>query len=142
LQLSYVEQSKPEGLAQAFILGANFIGTDDVCLVLGDNVFYGSGLPKLLQDAREKLDGATVFGYTVHDPERYGVLEFDEKGNVISIIEKPDHPHSNTAVTGLYFYDYKVVGFARKLKPSARGELEITDINNAYLKQGKLDEKD
>jgi glucose-1-phosphate thymidylyltransferase len=138
ISLTYVVQPKPEGLAQAFILGADFIGTDDVCLVLGDNIFYGSGLPKLLADARQKLDGATVFGYAVHDPERYGVVEFDQSGKAISIVEKPDQPKSNTAVTGLYFYDHNVVGIAKTLKPSARGELEITAVNNAYLAQGKL----
>jgi glucose-1-phosphate thymidylyltransferase len=134
---SYAEQPSPDGLAQAFIIGADFIGNDSVALVLGDNIFYGSGLSKLLQNSTNP-DGGVVFAYQVHDPERYGVVEFDENLKAISIEEKPDKPKSNYAVPGLYFYDNKVVEIAQNIKPSPRGELEITDINRVYLEQGKL----
>ncbi|EOG6904594.1 glucose-1-phosphate thymidylyltransferase RfbA [Flavobacterium psychrophilum] len=141
LTLSYVEQPSPDGLAQAFILGADFIGHDDVCLVLGDNIFYGAGLQNLLNNAvsivTEKKE-ATVFGYYVDDPERYGVAEFDEKGKVLSIEEKPLEPKSNFAVIGLYFYPNSVVQIAKKVKPSHRGELEITTVNQEYLEDKKL----
>lgn len=141
LNIQYKVQNEPNGLAEAFILGADFIGTDTVALVLGDNVFYGAGLSKLLQDAAAKKSGATVFGYQVTDPERFGVVEFDDQQHAISIVEKPKHPRSNYAVTGLYFYDNDVVNIARNVKPSARGELEITDINEEYLRRGQLDVK-
>lgn len=134
---SYAKQPSPDGLAQAFIIGADFIGNDSVALVLGDNIFYGSGLSKLLQNSTNP-DGGVVFAYQVHDPERYGVVEFDEKQTAISIEEKPEKPKSNYAVPGLYFYDNKVVEIAKNIKPSPRGELEITDINRVYLEQGKL----
>lgn len=134
---SYAEQPSPDGLAQAFIIGADFIGNDSVALVLGDNIFYGSGLSKLLQNSTNP-DGGVVFAYQVHDPERYGVVEFDENQTAISIEEKPEKPKSNYAVPGLYFYDNKVVEIAQNIKPSPRGELEITDINRVYLEQGKL----
>ncbi|MGE0587010.1 MAG: glucose-1-phosphate thymidylyltransferase RfbA [Cyclobacteriaceae bacterium] len=134
---SYAEQPKPEGLAQAFIIGENFIGQDKVALILGDNIFYGSGLAGLLQSHKDP-DGGVIFAYHVHDPERYGVVEFDDQMNAISIEEKPSKPKSNFAVPGLYFYDNEVVGIAKAMKPSKRGELEITDINNTYLKKGKL----
>ncbi|GAB3508486.1 sugar nucleotidyltransferase [Emticicia fontis] len=136
-QFSYAEQPSPDGLAQAFIIGADFIGKDSVALVLGDNIFYGSGLSKLLQSSTNP-DGGTVFAYQVHDPERYGVVEFDENKKVISIEEKPSKPKSNFAVPGLYFYDNDVVEIAKNIKPSPRGELEITDINRQYLENGKL----
>lgn len=136
-KFSYAEQPSPDGLAQAFIIGADFIGNDSVALVLGDNIFYGSGLSKLLQNSTNP-DGGVVFAYQVHDPERYGVVEFDEKQTAISIEEKPEKPKSNYAVPGLYFYDNKVVEIAQNIKPSPRGELEITDINRVYLEQGKL----
>ncbi|WP_461226626.1 glucose-1-phosphate thymidylyltransferase RfbA [Lacticaseibacillus suihuaensis] len=139
LNLTYLAQSQPNGLAEAFIIGANFIGDDSVCLVLGDNVFYGGGLSDILQRAALKLEGATIFGYHVSDPERFGVVDFDENMHAKSITEKPQHPASNYAVTGLYFYDNDVVRIAKTIKPSERGELEITDINQAYLKAGKLD---
>ncbi|KNC09836.1 glucose-1-phosphate thymidylyltransferase [Klebsiella sp. RIT-PI-d] len=138
LNLQYKVQESPDGLAQAFIIGEEFIGSDSCALVLGDNIFYGHDLPKLLSNAVSKESGATVFAYHVNDPERYGVAEFDENGKAISLEEKPAQPKSNYAVTGLYFYDNEVVSLAKNLKPSARGELEITDINQLYLEQGKL----
>ncbi|URI12725.1 glucose-1-phosphate thymidylyltransferase RfbA [Ligilactobacillus salivarius] len=141
ISLTYKVQEKPNGLAEAFILGADFIGDDSVCLILGDNIYYGSGLSKLVQEAAQKTDGATVFGYHVNDPERFGVVEFDDNMKALSIEEKPENPKSNYAVTGLYFYDNTVVEKAKNLKPSDRGELEITDINKLYLDKGKLDVK-
>lgn len=141
ISLTYKIQEKPNGLAEAFILGADFIGNDPVCLILGDNIYYGSGLSKLVQEAAQKTDGATVFGYHVNDPERFGVVEFDSNMKALSIEEKPENPKSNYAVTGLYFYDNTVVEKAKNLKPSDRGELEITDINKLYLDEGKLDVK-
>ena len=141
INLSYKVQEHPNGLAEAFILGKEFIGSDSVCLILGDNIYYGSGLSKQLQEAAQKEDGATVFGYHVNDPERFGVVEFDENMHALSIEEKPEHPKSNYAVTGLYFYDNDVVEIAENLKPSDRGELEITDVNKEYLRRGKLDVK-
>lgn len=141
VSLTYKVQEKPNGLAEAFILGADFIGNDSVCLILGDNIYYGSGLSKLVQEAAEKIDGATVFGYHVNDPERFGIVEFDDDMKALSIEEKPENPKSNYAVTGLYFYDNTVVEKAKNLKPSNRGELEITDINKLYLDEGKLDVK-
>lgn len=138
IELSYAVQPKPEGLAQAYIIGADFVGRNPSALILGDNIFYGHGLPELLRSAAERTDGATVFAYHVTDPQRYGVVEFNEKMRAVSIDEKPEKPKSNWAVTGLYFYDEAVVDIAAKLKPSARGELEITDVNRAYLEQGKL----
>ena len=137
LKLSYQVQAEPNGLAQAFILGKDFIGTDPVCLILGDNIFYGQGFSKMLQTA-SATPGATVFGYYVRDPERFGVVEFDVHGKAVSIVEKPEEPKSNYAVTGLYFYDNDVISIAESLKPSARGEYEITDVNRAYLERGKL----
>ncbi len=138
LSFSYVEQPRPEGIAQAFVLGREFIGPDPVALVLGDNIFYGHGLPVQLKRARKREKGASVFGYWVRDPQRYGVIRFDKAGKVIDIEEKPQTPKSNWAVTGLYFYDNAVVEIASGLKPSGRGELEITDVNTAYLRQGRL----
>ena len=138
LKLSYAVQERPNGLAEAFILGADFIGGDSVALILGDNIFYGNRLSELVRSAAEKQSGATVFGYYVNDPQRYGVIEFDQNRKVLSIEEKPRQPKSNWAAVGLYFYDNRVVGFARSLKPSPRGELEITDINNLYLRDGSL----
>ncbi len=138
LNISYAEQPKPEGLAQAFIIGESFIGNDNVCLILGDNVFYGQDLMRKLQNAEKKLPGAVVFAYYVDEPQRYGVIAFDKNNRVVDIIEKPAHPPSHYAVTGLYFYDSNVVEYAKSLKPSARGELEITDLNRIYLQQGKL----
>ena len=141
VSLTYKVQEKPNGLAEAFILGADFIGDDSVCLILGDNIYYGSGLSKLVQEAAQKTNGATVFGYHVNDPERFGVVDFDSNMKALSIEEKPENPKSNYAVTGLYFYDNTVVEKAKNLKPSDRGELEITDINKLYLDEGKLDVK-
>ena len=138
VKFTYAVQPKPEGLAQAFLIGKEFIGRDSVALVLGDNIFYGANLKKLLKKAVERESGATVFGYYVCDPERFGVVEFDAEGRAISIEEKPKEPKSNYAVTGLYFYDNDVVKIAENIKPSARGELEITAVNNAYLQAGKL----
>jgi glucose-1-phosphate thymidylyltransferase len=136
-KFSYAAQAEPNGLAQAFVIGADFIGTDKVALVLGDNIFYGSGLSKLLQNCTQE-DGGVVFAYPVQDPERYGVVEFDAHNNVLSIEEKPTNPKSNYAVPGLYFYDNDVVEIAKDIKPSRRGEYEITDVNKEYLKRGKL----
>ena len=140
LKLSYKEQPSPDGLAQAFIIGKDFIGNENVCLVLGDNIFYGSGFSGMLKNAKKNVSNgkSTVFGYYVKDPERYGVAEFDNKGNVISIDEKPEKPKSNYAVVGLYFYTNDVVQIAKNIKPSKRGELEITSINQVYLKHDKL----
>ena len=137
-RFEYVIQPRPEGLAQAFILGADFVGNDPVALVLGDNIFYGSGMGTLLRN-KVNPDGAVVFAYQVHDPERYGVVEFDSKFRVLSIEEKPEQPKSNYAVPGLYFYDNDVVAIAKAIKPSHRGELEITDVNRVYLEKGKLE---
>lgn len=139
LNLSYAVQDEPNGLAEAFIIGADFIGSDSVCLVLGDNIYYGGGLSKMLQRAAKKPSGATVFGYHVNDPERFGVVDFDQNMHAKSIVEKPAHPASNYAVTGLYFYDNQVVDIAKHIKPSDRGELEITDVNKAYLDRDQLD---
>ena len=138
VNLGYAVQPSPDGLAQAFIIGESFLARDPSVLVLGDNIFYGHDFPHLLSRAMERSDGATVFAYHVHDPERYGVVEFDVTGHVIDLEEKPAFPKSNYAVTGLYFYDSKVVDLAKKLKPSARGELEITHLNQLYLQQGRL----
>ncbi len=138
LQISYAVQPNPEGLAQAFVIGKDFIGNDSCCLVLGDNIFYGHGLTGLLRNAGQRTQGATVFGYWVKDPQRYGVAEFDQHGLVTQLVEKPAQPKSNYAITGLYFYDNDVVGMAAQLRPSARGELEITDLNNLYLARGAL----
>ena len=138
LQISYAVQPQPEGLAQAFVIGKGFIGNDPCCLVLGDNIFYGHGLTGLLRNAQQRTQGATVFGYWVKDPERYGVAEFDQQGQVTRLVEKPAQPKSNYAITGLYFYDNQVVNMAAQLRPSPRGELEITDLNNLYLERGAL----
>ena len=138
LSISYAVQPQPDGLAQAFVIGREFVGTDRVCLVLGDNVFYGHGLPELLRAAIERETGATIFGYHVHDPERYGVVDIDRDGRAIDIEEKPAQPKSSYAVTGLYFYDNDVLDIAASIQPSARGEYEITDVNNAYLKRGDM----
>lgn len=139
INIEYKIQENPNGLAEAFVLGEEFIGDDSVCLILGDNIYYGSGLSKLVQRSAQKTSGATVFGYQVSDPERFGVVEFDDNQHVISIEEKPEHPASNYAVTGMYFYDNSVVEIAKTMKPSPRGELEITDVNRAYLEKGQLD---
>jgi len=141
LKISYAIQPSPDGLAQAFIIGEDFIGNSEVCMILGDNIFYGYGLRKMLKEAASLKQGATVFGYYVKDPERYGVAEFDAQGKVISIEEKPKNPKSNFAITGLYFYDNTVVKKAKTLKPSARGELEITDLNRLYLNENQLNVK-
>jgi glucose-1-phosphate thymidylyltransferase len=138
ISFSYAEQPRPGGLAEAFIIGRTFVGDGSVCLVLGDNIFYGHGLTGQMTRARNANDGATVFGYWVNDPERYGVVSFDDRGKVVSIVEKPQHPKSNYAVTGLYFYDNQVLDIAAGLEPSQRGELEITDVNLAYLEKGAL----
>ena len=138
INITYAEQPKPEGLAQAFIIGEEFIGDDSVCLILGDNLFYGQGLTEILQTCKNP-DGGIIFAYHVNDPERYGVVEFDEKGKVLSIEEKPEKPKSNYAVPGIYFYDNEVINIAKNLKPSPRGELEITDVNKVYLEKGKLE---
>lgn len=141
LNFSYKVQGHPNGLAEAFILGEDFIGDDSVCLILGDNIYYGAGLSELVQSAAQKTDGATIFGYHVNDPERFGVVDFDDQMHALSIEEKPAQPKSNYAVTGLYFYDNQVVDIAKNIKPSDRGELEITDVNKEYLRQDKLDVK-
>jgi len=138
LKLSYEIQPSPGGLAQAFLIGEKFIGKDKVCMVLGDNIFYGHGFGKILKDTTQLKDGAVVFGYYVKDPERYGVVDFDQQGKVLSIEEKPEKPKSNFAVTGLYFYNNDVIGKAKTLKPSSRGELEITDLNRLYLEENRL----
>jgi glucose-1-phosphate thymidylyltransferase len=138
ISLSYAEQPKPEGLAQAFIIGEDFIGDEPACLILGDNIFYGEGLPRHLQQAASVKKGATVFGYRVQNPQRYGVVEFDADGQAVSLEEKPRHPKSNYAVVGIYFYDNRAVEYAKNLEPSARGELEITDLNKRYLQDDAL----
>lgn len=138
ISLTYKVQDTPRGLADAFILGEDFIGDDSVCLILGDNIFYGQNMTGVLQNAMKTLDGATVFGYPVKNPKEFGVVEFDENHRVISIEEKPEKPKSNYVVPGLYFYDNQVIGIAKNVKPSARGEIEITSVNNAYLEMGKL----
>lgn len=138
IKLTYLEQETPGGIAQAFIVGRSFVKSDSVALILGDNIFYGQGLAGLFQSAVVENDGGTIFGYSVKDPERYGVAEFDKKGNLVGLVEKPNKPKSNYAVTGLYMYDNAVLEITSKLKPSARGELEITDVNKEYLRRGKL----
>ena len=138
LNITYAEQPRPEGIAQSFVIGREFIGRDSVCLIFGDNIFYGHGLGKVLQHAAQLTEGSLIFGYAVTDPQRYGVIEFDDKGNVIGIEEKPEHPKSRYAVPGLYFYDRHVVDIAMNLTPSARGEYEITDVNREYLNRGQL----
>ena len=139
INITYAVQPSPDGLAQAFIIGEEFIGDDSVAMIFGDNIFHGHGLEKRLKASAAKTSGATVFGYYVDDPERFGIVEFDENGKAISIEEKPEHPKSNYCVTGLYFYDNRVVEYAKNLKPSARGELEITDLNRIYLENGELE---
>ena len=139
LNFQYAQQARPEGLAQAFVIGADFVGKDPVALILGDNIFYGQSLSETLQQSSARLSGATVFGYYVKDPERYGVAQFDARGQVVALVEKPRQPASNYAITGIYFYDSQVVDFARSLRPSLRGELEITDLNNLYLERGELE---
>jgi glucose-1-phosphate thymidylyltransferase len=139
INLEYKVQANPDGLAQAFLIGEEFIGKDSVAMILGDNIYYGSGMRKKLQRAAQKENGATVFGYHVQDPERFGVVEFDENGKVQSVEEKPEIPKSNYAITGLYFYDNRIVDIAKNVKPSVRGELEITSVNEAYLKMGELE---
>jgi glucose-1-phosphate thymidylyltransferase len=141
IQIQYAEQKAPNGLAEAFLIGEEFIGQDTICLVLGDNIFYGEGLNVLMEEAVQQSDRATVFGYTVKDPRRYGVIDFDETGKALSIEEKPQHPKSDKAVVGLYFYPNEVVDIAKQVKPSARGELEITSVNQAFLESGKLQVK-
>lgn len=141
IQIQYAEQKAPNGLAEAFLIGEEFIGEDAVCLVLGDNIFYGEGLNDLMEEAVRQSNQATVFGYTVKDPQRYGVIDFDETGKALSIEEKPQHPKSDKAVVGLYFYPNEVVEIAKQVKPSARGELEITSVNQAFLESGKLQVK-
>ena len=138
VRFSYEIQDKPEGLAQAFIIAKSFVGSDDVTMILGDNIFFGHGMPESLSTASKKNQGATIFGYYVRDPQRYGVVSFDKNGTATEIVEKPEKPASNYAVTGLYFYDNNVIEIAKSLKPSKRGELEITDVNNTYLKRGEL----
>lgn len=138
IELSYAVQHSPDGLAQAFIIGESFVGDDNVCLILGDNIFYGYGFSGILRQVAARRTGATVFGYHVPDPERFGVVEFDHLGQALSIEEKPNEPKSNYAVTGLYFYDNRVIHIAKSIKPSQRGELEITDVNNVYLERGEL----
>lgn len=138
LRFDYAEQPRPEGLAQAFIIGRDYVGRDRVCMILGDNIFYGHGLAEILKRAVLREEGATVFGYWVSDPQRYGVVSFDSSGNAVSIEEKPRYPKSNYAVTGLYFYDNDVLDISASLKPSSRGELEITDVNRVYLERGRL----
>ena len=141
LKFEYAEQAEPRGLADAFLVGREFIGESPVCLILGDNIFYGQGMASILQECASLKDGAIIFGYRVNDPERYGIVEFDANGNVLSIEEKPATPKSNFAVPGMYFYDHRVVQVAESVKPSARGELEITDLNRIYLQEGKLKSK-
>ena len=141
LKFEYAEQAEPRGLADAFLVGRDFIGNSPVCLILGDNFFYGQGMASILQECASLKDGAIIFGYRVNDPERYGIVEFDANGNVLSIEEKPATPKSNFAVPGIYFYDHRVVQVAESVKPSARGELEITDLNRIYLQEGKLKSK-
>lgn len=141
LKFDYVIQTEPRGLADAFILGKNFIGDDCACLILGDNIFFGHGMPEILREAAQLKEGAVVFAYPVRDPERYGVVEFDENGRAVSLEEKPKQPKSKYAVPGIYFYDANVVGYAEALKPSPRGEIEITDLNKCYMEEGKLQVK-
>jgi glucose-1-phosphate thymidylyltransferase len=138
MQFEYAEQPEPRGLAEAFLIGEEFIGNDPVCLILGDNIFYGHGLPEQLREAASLEEGALIFAYAVRDPERYGIVEFDEDGKVLSLEEKPEHPRSKFAVPGIYFYDDQVVEIAKNLSPSQRDELEITDLNRAYLERGQL----